>query len=172
MKRYVKNLREFLTEALNKSEWLNYKNDTGLNTPDPSDDLSKTAALVQKLLNVDDPAQLLFTGDDVSISQDYKYFLEQVIPKSDKKEEGNMPDSGYTAYYALYQNGEKFFVKFDVKDSSEYSYIFIREEDYEYFDKLDAPMVPQLAEKPPQPETPAQAVPAQPGGGATGAPLL
>lgn len=165
MNRYVKNLREYLTEALNKTEWLNYKTDTALNAPDPGSDISDVAALVQRMLNVDDPAGLLFTGDEISISQDYRYFVESVIPKSEVKDEGTLPDSGYVAYYSLYQNVDKFFLKLDIKDSYEYSYIFIRAEDYDYFDKLDSPMVPQPAEQPPPEQTPAQSVPAQPEGG-------
>ncbi len=165
MYRYVKNLGEFLTEALNKAEWLNYKNDTALNSPDPDPDIEKTATLVQRLLNVDDPAILLFTGDDISIGDDYKYFVNQVIPKSEKKDEGTFEDAGYAAYYTLYQNGEKFFVKLDVKDVYEYSYIFIRQEDYEYFDKLEAPMVPPPAQAEKPEAAPAQAAPAQPAGG-------
>lgn len=170
MYRYVKNLEEYLTEALNKAEWLNYKNDTALNSPQPDEDIENTATLIQRLLNVDDPALLLFTGDDISIGDDYKYFVNQVISKSEKKDEGLHDDAGVAAYYTLYQNGEKFFVKLDVKGMYEYSYVFIRSEDYEYFDKLDAPMVPPPVEATPAQATPAQAAPAQPGG--TGASLV
>jgi len=81
MYRYVKNLEEYLTEALNKAEWLNYKNDTALNSPQPDEDIENTATLIQRLLNVDDPALLLFTGDDISIGDDYKYFVNQVKSK-------------------------------------------------------------------------------------------
>ena len=173
MQRYVKNLAEYLTEALNKVEWLNYKNDTALNTPNPESDVSTVAAFIMKLLNVDDPAAVMFTGDDISISQDYKYFADGVVPKSEQMEEGTIPDAEYTAYYALYKVNDKFFVKMDIKDSYEYSYIFIKEEDYDFFNTMDAPTVPEPAEKPEEPEepeTPAQAAPAQPGG--TGATLV
>jgi hypothetical protein len=168
MRRYVKNLRQYITEALNRAEWLNYKNDTALNAPDPDDDLQNVAALVQRLLNVDDPASLLFTGDEISISQDYRYFVETIIPRAEVMDEGATNENGYVAYYTLYQSGDKFFVKFDIKDSYEYSYIFIREEDYDYFDKFDKPIVPQPEQAPETPQTPQEAAPAQPaGGGAT-----
>lgn len=155
--RYVKNLRQFLTEALNKSEWQNYKTDTALVAPQPDKDIADVAELMMRLLNVDDPSQLLMTGDDVSIGEDYRYFVEKVIPESEKKDEGTL-ESRATTYYTLYSNGDKFFVKLDVKDMYEYSYIFIRAEDYEYFDKKEEPMVPQSAAAPA-----AMPAPAQPG---------
>lgn len=169
MRRYVKNIIEYLTEALNKAEWLNYKSDSALNVPDPDDDISNMAALVQRLLNVDDPAKLLFTGDEVSIGEDYRYFVENVIPKSEQIDSGTYPDSNsFTAYYSLYKENDRFFVKIDIKGTYEYSYIFIKEEDYDYFDALDAPVVPKTIEEKPEEETPAQAAPAQPAGGGGG----
>lgn len=171
MERYVKNITRYLTEALNKSEWLNYKTETALNTPNPDGDISRVATFMQKLLNVDDPSTLLFTGDDVSIGEDYKYFVDSIIPKSEEKKSGTYPAADYTAFYTLYSSRDRFFVKFDVRDMREFSYIFIRESDYEYFDGLDAPIVPGISATAAQP-TPAQSVPAQPGGGGSGAPLV
>lgn len=168
MERYVKTLDEYLTEALNQTEWLNYKTETGLNLPDPDTDLSMVAALIQRLLNVNDPEQLIFCGDDVSIGEDYTYFIQQVIPKSEKKDEGSYNKGNYIAYYTLYENDERFFVKFDVKDMHEFSYIFIRQEDYDYFDKLDAPAVPQPQEAPEEETQPQEETPAQPAGGTQG----
>lgn len=167
--RYVKNIREFLTEALNKVEWENYKTDTALVSPQPDNDIMDVATLVMRLLNVDDPAQLLVTGDDVSIGQDYKYFVEKVIPESEKEEEGTQDGPAIT-YYTLYSNGDKFFVKLDVKDTYEYSYIFIKSEDFDYFNKKEEPTVPQPTTAAPAPTAPAQpgAPGAEAGGGAAG----
>ena len=90
MNRYVKNLREYLTESLNQVEWLNYKNDSALNSPNPSEDVLRVAAFVQGVLNVDDASALLFTGADVSIGEDYAYFIDKVIPKStEEKDKSN-----------------------------------------------------------------------------------
>ena len=165
MRRYVKNLSEYMIgEALNKAEWLNYKNETSLNSPNPDQDILNVSILVQKLLNVDDASKILFTGEDVTISEDFRYFTERLIPSSEKKDEGTYNESGYMAYYTLYQNGNAFFVKFDIRDAYEYSYIFIRESDYDYFDKLDAPVIPELPAETPVQETPTEEAPAQPRG--------
>jgi hypothetical protein len=171
MNRYVKNIREFLTEALNKTEWQNYKTDTALVSPQPDSDIMDVATLVMRLLNVDDPAQLLLTGDDMSISQDYRYFVEKVIPESEKEEEGTQ-DGPATTYYTLYSNGDKFFVKLDVRDMHEYSYIFIRSEDYDYFNQKDAPTVPQPTAAAPAQAAPAPAQPGAPGAEGGGGGLL
>ena len=168
MRRYVKNLSEYLTEALNKTEWLNYKNDTALNSPDPDTDISDTSALILRLMNMDNPADLLFTGDDVSIGEDYRYFIESILPKSEKVDEGIFPSTEYSAYYTLYKNGDRFFIKYDIKGTYEYSYVFINKNDYDYFDSLDQPMVPRPPEEPQVQATPAEEAPAQPAGaGAT-----
>ena len=159
MRRYVKNHIEYLTEALNKTEWMNYKNDTALNAPNPSADITETAALIQKLLNVDDPVKILFTGDEVSIGGDYKYFIDSVIPKSQVKENETYPSTSYSAFYTLYQLNDKFFIKTDIKDTYEYSYIFIKEEDYDFFNKLDNPTVPPPPEQTQPAQTQAQAAP-------------
>ena len=149
MNRYVKNLREYLTESLNQMEWLNYKADSALNSPNPSEDVLRVAAFVQGALNVDDASALLFTGADVSIGEDYAYFIDEVIPKSteEKDKSKSYEGDGYTAFCTVYKNGDKFFAKADIRSQGEFSYIFIRQEDYEYFDTIDAPVIPQIQQK-------------------------
>ena len=140
MNRYVRSIYE----ALTKAEWLNYKEQTTVG-PDSSDDVMRTSELLYSLLSVDDPAALLFTGDDVSLGDDYKYFMQVLVPQAKEIKHDRIPGISFTEYYRLFQYKDKFFVILDIRDEYEYSYLFIRTEDYEFFDKIDKPIVPELS---------------------------
>lgn len=173
MRQYVKNISRFLTEALNKVEWLNYKDQTTVGA-DSSNDVQLTSELLLNLLNVDDTAALLFTGVDVSIGDDYAYFLNILVPQAQLIKHDKVPNLSFIQYYKLYQYKEKFFVILEIRDDYEYSYVFIRVEDYEFFDKIDQPVVPELT-KPVQAakETPpVQTTAAEAAQGAAGASIV
>jgi hypothetical protein len=133
---YVKNFHEFINEGLNKEQWLNYKEDTYLTLDNPGDDEVRVAKKVMELLQENNPTNILFTTDTDSLNYDYDMFKKEVLSKSVKKLENAIKFEDYVAYYEHYEYEEKPIVVIYVKDMQDSSYIFIKNEDFEFFNDL------------------------------------
>lgn len=155
MHKFVPSIMDYVAESLNKIEWLNYKSDTSLNMPNVDEDINDVAAVVLRMLNENDPEKIIFTGSDISIGLDYKYFTENLVSKAQKKDETSIEKDGMYIYCALYGIDEHFFVQLDIRDTYEYSYVFMRESDFQFFNDIDKPIVPQPQQEqvPPQEQT-------------------
>ena len=133
---YVKNLKEFLKEGLSADQWFNYKEDTYLKLENPGDDELRVANKVMELLGINDVGKILFTSSGDEYNQDYKYFKETVIPASKKELAAGFKFDEYVVFYEHYTYKEKNFVIIFIKDTVDISYIFIKEEDRDFYNEL------------------------------------
>ena len=146
---YVKNLQQFLKEGLSEDQWFNYKEDTYLKLDNPGDDELRVANKVMELLETNDAANIIFTSNGDEYNQDYKFFKEKVLPAADKKLASGIKFDEYVVYYEHYVYQEKSLVVIFVKDVVDVSYIFIKEEDRDFFNELlggDGPAEKQQAD--------------------------
>ena len=126
---------QFTNEALNKDEWLNYKDDTYLTLEKPKPDTSQVAQIIKRLLETEDVSEILFTGSDIGFGEDFKYFYLHIIPKAQTLKSDVIQFDDYTVYFMHYIYQDMPFVTIDIKDTYEYSYVFIKEEHYEKFNE-------------------------------------
>ena len=144
---YVKNIFQFINEGLNKEQWLNYKNDTYLKGENPGTDELRIANLIMKLMKINDASKILFTTNNDSFDYDYASFMEEVVTKSKKIQSSGITFDDYTVYYDLYEYKSKIFCVVFVKDSANLSYIFISEDDYEFYNEFFGGDEPEKAQE-------------------------
>ena len=133
---YVKNLFEFINEGLSKDEWFNYKDDTYLKLDNPGDEELRIANKVMELLDLNDISKITFTSNNDNFNYDYKFFSRTILPAAVKKLESGIKFDDYVVYYTLYEYKEKKIVAIYIKDNIDISYIFIKQDDFEFFSKL------------------------------------
>jgi hypothetical protein len=133
---FVKNFIEFINEGLNKEQWFNYKDDTYLKVDNPGEDEIKVANKVMELLQTNDPAKITFTSDNDSFNYDYRFFKETILPTATKKLASGIKFTDYVVFYELYDYKEKPIVAIYIKDNNDVSYMFIKQDDFEFFSTL------------------------------------
>ena len=128
---------DFIKENLFQDNWRNYKEDTDLISDNPDKNSTDVSQEVMKFFNVTDPSTLLFTSNDIAFGEDYLFFADIISglePKSTKAV--NM--SGDIAYINSYEHDGHPIVMVNIKsaDGARYSHVFIKNEDYDYFDPV------------------------------------
>lgn len=144
MKRHVLNLNSYLMiEHLNQEDWSNYGEETSVSDDvhhddiqNEPDDIRETKVLVEEMMgmNVDD---ILVTGMHMGSGADTKYFYENIVGKSEQVEQRGLTFDTHVQYFTMYQYEDKKFIVMDVKDATEYSFIFISKGDFDFFDQID-----------------------------------
>lgn len=127
--------RNFIFENLYINNWRNYKDDTDLSLDSSSKESVDVSEIVMKCFEVNDPSDLLFTSNDIAFGEDYMFFMDIIDGLSPENVRTlNMP--GYITYISIFKYYEKTIVVADIvsNDNSVFSHIFIKSEDFEFFD--------------------------------------
>lgn len=112
------------------SNWQNYKDDTTLNAKDTS--MIEEAVL--KAFEITDPSLLIFTTNDTGLGEDYMFFTDIVRNlKPLAVRTLNLP--GYIVYISAFDYENKRIVTVDVMNNENYTYnyVFIKNEDFNFF---------------------------------------
>ena len=112
------------------SNWQNYKDDTTLNAKDTS--MIEEAVL--KAFEITDPSLLIFTTNDTGLGEDYMFFTDIVRNlKPLAVRTLNLP--GYIVYISAFDYENKRVVTVDVMNNENYTYnyVFIKNEDFNFF---------------------------------------
>jgi len=133
---YVKNYFQYIKEALSKDQWFNYKEDTYLKMDNPGQDELRVANKVMELLDINDPSKIAFTSNNDQFNYDYRFFTETIFPSAKKELESGIKFEDYIVFYTLYTYQEKKIAVIYIKDTTDISYIFIKQEDFDFFGKL------------------------------------
>lgn len=153
MKNYIFDFAQFqMIEKLHDEDWSNYGEETSVSNQvhaddlqEEPDDIRQTLVVIEHMLglNADD---VLVTGLNMGSGGDMKYFHDNIIIKSDVIDKKALTFDTHVQYFTLYQYEDKKYIVMDVKDYTEYSFIFINKEDFDFFDQIQPANTPKEPE--------------------------
>ena len=128
---------EFVNENLFKDNWKNYKDNTDLSSDNPEKDSMDISQIILKMFKITDPSKLIFVSSDMN-PDDYLYMKGDVISGLDPIETKATNISGNLAQINLYEyEGHPVCVaNIRCSDWEFLSHIFIKDEDYDFFDPV------------------------------------
>lgn len=128
---------EFVNENLFKDNWKNYKDNTDLSSDNPEKDSIDISQIILKMFKITDPSKLIFVSSDMN-PDDYLYMKGDVISGLDPVETKATNISGNLAQINLYEyEGHPVCVaNIRCGDGEFLSHIFIKDEDYDFFDPV------------------------------------
>ncbi len=128
---------EFVNENLFKDNWKNYKDNTDLSSDNPEKDSMDISQIILKMFKITDPSKLIFVSSDMN-PDDYLYMKGDVISGLDPIETKATNISGNLAQINLYEyEGHPVCVaNIRCSDGEFLSHIFIKDEDYDFFDPV------------------------------------
>lgn len=128
---------EFVNENLFKDNWKNYKDSTDLSSDNPEKDSMDISQIILKMFKITDPSKLIFVSSDMN-PDDYLYMKGDVISGLDPIETKATNISGNLAQINLYEyEGHPVCVaNIRCSDGEFLSHVFIKDEDYDFFDPV------------------------------------
>jgi hypothetical protein len=136
----VKIFEEYIMNSLDRSEWLNYGEETDIaNKADDSEKLDdtnikKTARVLTDILGGDTNGMLV-TSEEIGTGSDYEFFSSIIVPRSNQEDIKVLDMSDFAQYFKVYTfNGAKF-VLVIAKGMGFSSYIVILESDFDTYSR-------------------------------------
>ena len=128
---------EFVNENLFKDNWKNYKDNTDLSSDNPEKDSMDISQIILKMFKITDPSKLIFVSSDMN-PDDYLYMKGDVISGLDPIETKATNISGNLAQINLYEYEGRPVCVANIRcsDGEFLSHIFIKDEDYDFFDPV------------------------------------
>lgn len=128
---------DFINENLFKDNWKNYKDSTDLSSQDPEKDSIDVSHIVLRMFGITDPQKLIYVSSDMN-PDDYLYMKEEVISGIEPKETKAINISGDIAQINLYEyDGHPVcVVNVRCSDGEFLSHLFIKDEDFDFFDPV------------------------------------
>ena len=124
----------YILENLLITNWRNYGTDTDIASDKTAKDSSEISEVILRSFQVDDPAQIIFTSNDLGLGEDFMFFTDIIRGiKPLHMRTLNMP--GYIVYISTYDYEGKVIVAADIMDNENFAtnYIFIKNDDFSFF---------------------------------------
>lgn len=130
---------DLINEALDPTNWLNLNADT-TNASEYQDPIFlETSEHIQRLLEEPDQTKILFISPELGLGADFLLFDKDIIPHSAKVKDHAVVNGTVMNYLHLYKYQDIPFVLAEFRDTYEYGYVFIVQDQFDAINQLIFP---------------------------------